>query len=96
MLINTLAFSHTVRGGRRSNLGFNGTSVGHYFASSSVLRGLVVTIELTVIAMAIGIVLGIVLAVMRLSANPLVSGFSWLYVWFFRGHAGAGATPLLV
>ena len=30
------------------------------------------------------------LAVMRLSPNPLVSGASWLYIWFFRG------TPLLV
>ena len=48
------------------------------------------TIELTVAAMAIGIVLGIVLAVMRLSPNPLVSGASWLYIWFFRG------TPVLV
>ena len=48
------------------------------------------TIELTVIAMAIGIVLGVLLAVMRLSPNPLVSGASWLYIWFFRG------TPVLV
>src|SRR6202043_3447541 len=40
--------------------------------------------------MAIGIVLGVVLAVMRLSPNPLVSGSSWLYIWFFRG------TPILV
>ena len=30
------------------------------------------------------------LAVMRLSPNPIVSGASWLYIWFFRG------TPLLV
>jgi polar amino acid transport system permease protein len=30
------------------------------------------------------------LAVMRLSPNPLVSGTSWLYIWFFR------ATPVLV
>jgi polar amino acid transport system permease protein len=89
MLVNTLAFSHVVRGGRvepRYQWGI----IGHYFGSSSVLRGLVVTLELTVIAMAIGIVLGIVLAVMRLSTNPLVSGFSWLYIWFFRG------TPVLV
>ena len=49
-----------------------------------------ITIELTVISMVVGIVLGVVLAVMRLSPNPLVSGFSWLYIWFFRG------TPLLV
>src|SRR4051812_33652932 len=64
--------------------------VGHYFLSSDVLHGLLVTLELTVISMAIGIALGVVLAVMRLSPNPLVSGFSWLYVWFFRG------TPVLV
>src|SRR5690349_1621125 len=40
--------------------------------------------------MAIGIVLGVLLAIMRLSPNPLVSGGSWLYIWFFRG------TPVLV
>jgi polar amino acid transport system permease protein len=89
MLVNTLAFSHETRGGRVEPR-FQWAIIGHYFGSASVLRGLVVTIELTVIAMAIGIVFGIVLAVMRLSVNPLVSGFSWLYVWFFRG------TPVLV
>ncbi len=40
--------------------------------------------------MAIGIALGIVLAVMRLSPNPIVSGASWIYIWVFRG------TPVLV
>ena len=40
--------------------------------------------------MAIAIALGIVLAVMRLSPNPILSGASSLYIWFFRG------TPLLV
>ncbi|HSB39746.1 MAG TPA: amino acid ABC transporter permease, partial [Gaiellaceae bacterium] len=55
-----------------------------------VLRGLVVTLELTALSMAIGIVLGTVLAVMRLSPNPLVSGASWTYIWLFRG------TPVLV
>jgi polar amino acid transport system permease protein len=49
-----------------------------------------VTLELTVIAMVVGIVLGVGLAVMRLSPNPLVKGASGLYVWFFRG------TPVLV
>jgi polar amino acid transport system permease protein len=64
--------------------------VGEYLFDERILEGLRVTIELTVIAMAIGIFLGIVLAVMRLSPNPLVSGGSWLYIWFFRG------TPVLV
>jgi len=64
--------------------------IRHYFTSSRVLQGLVTTLELTVLCMAIGIVIGILLAVMRLSANPLVSGASWLYIWLFRG------TPVLV
>ena len=61
-----------------------------YFLSRSVLSGLGRTIELTIAAMVLGLILGIVLAVMRLSANPIVSGASWLYINFFRG------TPLLV
>ena len=64
--------------------------VGEYFTSSQVLQGLVVTIELTIGAMLIGIVGGVTLAVMRLSANPIVRWVAWVYIWFFRG------TPLLV
>jgi polar amino acid transport system permease protein len=64
--------------------------VGHYLFDSRILHGVLVTIRLTALSMVIGIVLGVVLAVMRLSPNPLVSGASWLYIWFFRG------TPLLV
>lgn len=64
--------------------------VGQWLTASSILNGLLVTLELTVIAMAIGIVLGVILAVMRLSPNPVVSSISWLYIWFFRG------TPVLV
>ena len=64
--------------------------VGHYLFSARVLRGLVATLELTAISMVIGVALGIVLAVMRLSANRLLAGVSWLYVWIFRG------TPVLV
>ena len=55
-----------------------------------ILEGLLLTLELTVAAMAIGIGLGIVVAVMRLSPNPVMAALSWFYVWFFRG------TPLLV
>ena len=64
--------------------------VGHYLFSRRVLDGLAVTLELTVIAMAIGITLGVVLAVMRLSPTPLISSASWAYIWFFR------RTPVLV
>ena len=64
--------------------------VRHYFTSSQVLHGLLVTLELTALSMAIGIAIGVVLAVMRLSPNPLVSSASWIYIWVFRG------TPVLV
>jgi polar amino acid transport system permease protein len=64
--------------------------VGHYLFDARILHGVVVTLELTAISMVVGIALGILVAVMRLSPNPLVSGASWFYIWFFRG------TPLLV
>jgi polar amino acid transport system permease protein len=80
MFVNTLV----------TNPRFSWNIIGQYLFSSRVLAGLGVTIALTVIAMVIGIVLGVLLAVMRLSANPLLSGASWVYIWFFRG------TPVLV
>jgi polar amino acid transport system permease protein len=73
-----------------ANKGFQWGAVGDYLFDSRILHGVTVTLELTALSMAIGIVLGIVAAVMRLSPNPLISGTSWIYIWFFRG------TPLLV
>ena len=64
--------------------------VGHYLFDQRIVEAVLVTLELTASAMALGVILGAVLAVMRLSPNPLVSGSSWLYIWFFRG------TPVLV
>jgi polar amino acid transport system permease protein len=59
--------------------------VSEYLFKSLTLHGLLLTIELTVIAMAIGISGGVLLAVMRLSDNYVLSGISWIYIWFFRG-----------
>ncbi|MDQ1494917.1 MAG: polar amino acid transport system permease protein [Actinomycetota bacterium] len=70
------------------NLGWS--VVRHYLFNPIVRRGVVTTIELTILAMVIGVFLGIVLAVMRLSKNPVTSWVSWVYIWFFRG------TPVLV
>jgi polar amino acid transport system permease protein len=50
----------------------------------AVLRGARTTLIMTVLAMVLGVLLGIVIAVMRLSPNPIVSGAAWVYVWFFR------------
>ena len=89
MLVHSLFFSHVTFNGRR-RARFEWHVIDHYFFSSEVLHGLVNTLEITAVAMLGGIVLGVVLAVMRLSPNPLVSSTSWVYIWFFRG------TPVLV
>jgi polar amino acid transport system permease protein len=64
--------------------------VAEYLFSQPVLDGVVLTVWLTIVSMAVGILLGIVLAVMRASDNPVISGVAAVYVWFFRG------VPLLV
>ncbi|HET9059526.1 MAG TPA: amino acid ABC transporter permease [Acidimicrobiales bacterium] len=89
MLVHTLFFSHVYTNGIRRPR-FDWSTIDHFFGSSQVLQALVVTIELTVLAMAGGIVLGIIVAIMRLSPNPIVSNCAWVYIWFFRG------TPVLV
>ena len=40
--------------------------------------------------MVLGLIGGIILAMMRLSPNPLIASTSWGFIWFFRG------TPVLV
>lgn len=61
-----------------------------YLFAPQIIAGAGLTVVLTVVSMTAGITLGTVLAVMRLSANPILSTISRGYIWFFRG------TPLLV
>ncbi|GLB69147.1 amino acid ABC transporter permease [Arthrobacter mangrovi] len=55
-----------------------------------ILRGLVVTFQLTAVAMIGGVLIGVLLAVSKLSSNKVLSAIATGYVWFFRG------VPLLV
>lgn len=73
-----------------TNHRFGWDVVASYLFSPEILRGALLTVVLTVISMIVGIAFGIVLAVMRISENPVVSMVSRGYIWFFRG------TPLLV
>src|SRR5690606_24173326 len=59
--------------------------VGQYLFDRRVSAAALVTLELTVLAMVIAIVLGVILAVMRLSPNPVVKSVAWFYLWIFRG-----------
>jgi polar amino acid transport system permease protein len=64
--------------------------VRKYLFHPLIIRGLIATIWLAVLAQATGIALGVVFAMMRLSKNPVLSVVAWFYIWFFRG------TPVLV
>ena len=54
-----------------------------------LLEGLLVTVELVAISFIIGVLLAIPIALARLSQSRILRGFSFAYVYFFRG------TPLL-
>jgi polar amino acid transport system permease protein len=43
------------------------------------------TLQLTFWAMVLGVALGVVLAVMRLTPNPVLTWAAWGYLWIFRG-----------
>ncbi len=74
-----------------TNDAFNWPFVWEAMVQSPVLRGLVMgTLLGTAGSMVIGVSLGILMAVMRLSSNPVLSGVAWLFTWFFR------AVPRLV
>jgi polar amino acid transport system permease protein len=64
--------------------------VGRYLFDGNILSGVLVTIEISVLATIIGLLLGVLLAIMRLAHNPVLRWLSTLYIWFFRG------TPVLV
>jgi polar amino acid transport system permease protein len=72
-----------------TNPNFGWDVVGQYLFSAPVLRGLRNTLILTVLSMAIGVAGGVLLAVMRLSPNPVLAGAAAVYIWLFRG------TPLI-
>ncbi len=62
----------------------------NYMTSANLLAGLWIAIQITVLAMLAGLSLGLVLALMRMSHNPLISGIAWGYIWVMRG------TPILL
>lgn len=64
--------------------------VWEYLFSPRILEGVVVTIWVSLAATIVGLLLGVFLAVMKLSANPVLRAIAEGYIWFFRG------TPVLV
>jgi polar amino acid transport system permease protein len=64
--------------------------VAQFFTAPAIMAGLVNTVVMTACAMALGLTLGVVFAIMYMSPNPVLRGSALFYIWFFRG------TPLLL
>ncbi|WP_244452074.1 amino acid ABC transporter permease [Streptomyces seoulensis] len=85
LLVLAMVLNSVVR-----NDAFQWQVVGQYFTTAAVLDGLLLTLWLTAAVMVLAFLLGTGIAVLRLSANPVLRTLSWGYVWIFR------STPLLV
>ena len=64
--------------------------VERFLTAPVILRGIVNTMIMAVAAMALGIALGVVVAIMRLSPNPVLRSVAAGYTWLFCG------TPLIL
>ncbi len=59
--------------------------VGKYIFDRRISQAAWVTLWLTIYSMIGAIVIGLLLAIMRLSPNPVLKSIAWLYIWIFRG-----------
>ena len=73
-----------------TNPNFKWGVVAKYFTQETILRGLMLTIFLTIASMALGTLLGLVLAIMRSSSVKPIAATAGVYITLFRG------TPVLV
>lgn len=64
--------------------------IGEFLTSQAILWGLANTIIMSILAMALGVVIGVVAAIMRMSQNPILRYVAITYTWLFRG------TPLIL
>ncbi|GAB24597.1 putative ABC transporter permease protein [Gordonia polyisoprenivorans NBRC 16320 = JCM 10675] len=76
--------------GLATNAFFQWDRFGYWFFRPVILEGLGVTLEVAAYSAVLALAVGIVLALMRLSNNPVLAAVSWGYVWFFR------SIPLIV
>jgi polar amino acid transport system permease protein len=76
--------------GAATNEAYGWATFGKYILDERIVAGVWITIQLTVWSMLLAIVMAVILAVMRLSPNPVFRSVSWVYLWIFRG------TPVFV
>lgn len=76
--------------GAATNEAYHWGTYFQYMLDTRVAIAALRTIALTVLSMFIGVVLGAIVAVLRMSPNPVLQAVAWLYLWIFRG------TPIYV
>ena len=76
--------------GAATNEAYGWSTFGKYVLDERIVSGVWITIQLTVWSMLLAIITAVILAVMRLSPNPVFRAVSWVYLWVFRG------TPVFV
>lgn len=73
-----------------SSPNINHDIVNKYLFNQKVIDAALLTVILTIVSMTIGTILAIILAIMKLSSNPVLRTIASGYIGFFRG------TPLLL
>lgn len=71
--------------GAATNPAYHWATFGKYIFDERVSEAAWNTLQLTFWSMVLGLGLGVVVAVMRLSPNPVFKAVSWAYLWIFRG-----------
>ncbi|MDS0135967.1 MULTISPECIES: amino acid ABC transporter permease [unclassified Amycolatopsis] len=67
-----------------TNKAFDWPTFTRFVFQKSILEAVALTLELTLFGVVAGFLLGTVLALMRISRNPLLRAVSWTYTWIFR------------
>ncbi|WP_313545920.1 amino acid ABC transporter permease [Leifsonia aquatica] len=67
-----------------TNPSWEWAKVGKWLFSPAILTGLQLTLTATAISAVVSFVGGVLVALGRLSPNPVLNTVSWLYVWLFR------------
>ncbi|MDI9914184.1 amino acid ABC transporter permease [Rhodococcus sp. IEGM 1379] len=76
--------------GLLTNPAWDWKTFSEWLFEKSIMNAVLLTLQLTLFGGVIGFAGGVVLAMMRLSSNPILRATSWSYVWLFR------SIPLIV
>ncbi|NKZ09914.1 amino acid ABC transporter permease [Mycolicibacterium septicum DSM 44393] len=76
--------------GAATNEAYGWRTYAKYLFDERISQAAWNTLQLTIYSMILALVLGVLLAVMRLSPNPVLKAVAWTYLWIFRG------TPIYV